>query len=129
MIKTERRDEYESIIKVYKKIRKGYQTRLIMVKEENGEIITDESKVIERWRTYFEELLNRPEPDNPVEPIILFGPELEIKAPTMYDVISAIKRLRNIKSPGIDKIPAEIWKYGGDVLEGKLYDLITIIWR
>ena len=96
-----------------RKIRKGYQARPNMVKGENGEIITDDNKVIERWMTYFEKVLNRPEPENPVEPIIPFGPEIEIEAPTRYDVKNAIKKLRNNKSPGIDNIPAEIWKYGG----------------
>ena len=100
-----------------------------MIKGEDGEILTDENKVIERWKTYFEDLLNRPEPDNPAEQATFYGPELEIEAPTRMDVKNAIKRLRNNKSPGIDNIPAEIWKYGGDILTDKMHDLITIIWR
>ena len=73
--------------------------------------------------------MNRPEPNDPFPDIILYGPEIEIEEPTIGEVKTAIKTLRNNKSPGKDNIPSEIWKLGGEVLENRLYKLIGMIWR
>ena len=101
-----------------------------MVKDSNGDLITGEDQVIERWRTYFEELLNRLDPENPIEEYHLIEAEDEIDEPTVEVVKRAIKRLKNNRSPGNDNIPSEIWKYGGDILlEERLHSLIRKIWN
>ena len=100
-----------------------------MIKDKNGEILIGDEDVRGRWREHFEELLNRPDPVNPISEEIFYGPELELEPPTREETIRAIKRLKNNKSPGKDNIPSEIWKYGGEMIQEKLHDLIITIWN
>ena len=41
----------------------------------------------------------------------------------------AIQSMRNNKSPGIDNIPAELYKKGGGLLRNKIHSLIKGIWK
>ena len=50
-----------------KKIKNGYQERSRIVKDANGTIMEPDDKVLEIWRSYFYELLNREDPVNPIE--------------------------------------------------------------
>ena len=100
-----------------------------MIKNNQGDILTVESEVMNQWETYFQDLLNRPEPNNPIRHEAYQGPQPNIEEPTRTDLKRAIGKLKNNKSPGADNIPAEFWKGGGEVLEVKLYDLLILIWR
>ena len=57
------REEYMGI----RKIKNDYQTSSRIVKNANGTIMEQEDKVLEIWRSYFYELLNREDPVNPIE--------------------------------------------------------------
>ena len=113
-----------------KSIRTGYQARERMIKSKNGEIITGEMEVMERWKEHFEELLNPPTENNlgNNDNRTIQGPEEEMPEISLEEVKRAIKHLRNNKSPGKDGIPSEIWKGGGDILEERLHRLMKIIW-
>ena len=100
-----------------------------MIKDDQGNMITEEEKVMNEWKNYFVELLNRPEPDDPITGTLFYGPEIEIEEPNIIEVKTAIKTLRNNKSPGRDNIPSEIWKMGGEILENRLYRLTRMIWK
>ena len=119
------RDAFQGI----KRIRRGYQARPTMIKNNQGDILTVESEVMNQWETYFQDLLNRPEPNNPIRHEAYQGPQPNIEEPTRTDLKRAIGKLKNNKSPGADNIPAELGKGGGEVLEVKLYDLLILIWR
>jgi len=41
----------------------------------------------------------------------------------------SVKKLKKIKSPGTDNIPAELIKTGGTALIKELHKLISAIWR
>ena len=38
--------------------KKGYQPRINIVKDENGDLITDSHSIMARWRNHFSQLLN-----------------------------------------------------------------------
>lgn len=82
------------------------------------------------WRQYFQNLLNCPPPtedldDNPQDP----AEEEEVEPLNFEEIKNAIMRLKNNKAPGIDNLPSELWKYGGEALQSRLYNLIKMIWE
>lgn len=86
---------------------------------------------MERWKQYFEELLN-----TNVTVQETTDPRLErerdepgmVEPPNIRDVARAISKLKNNKAPGIDNIPGELLKYGGEQIAAALLELINKIW-
>ncbi len=74
------------------------------VKAKDGRILTTENEEAERWKTHFEEVLNRPEPEITAEPKPGCELELDIRPPTFQEVKAAIISLKNDK--------AQIFKLG-----------------
>jgi hypothetical protein len=57
-----------------------------------------------------------------------FGPDPEIKEPSLFEVEETIKELNN-KTPGEDNITAELLTCGGAHLWRMTHEIITEIWR
>ena len=53
--------------------------------------------------------------------------ELEEEPSDILDIEIAIQSMNNNKSPGIDNIPAELYKTGGGLLLNKIHSLIKRI--
>ena len=49
-------------------------------------------------------------------------------APDQEEVNQAIAQMNNGKSPGMDAIPAEVLKYGGDRLKELVFEVISHVW-
>jgi len=110
--------------------RKGFQARTEMVKDENDNLITDSTGVLNTWKNYFDQLLNVEfESDREIENFEFHTADPMIDEPTISEVKSAIKKLKNYKAPGIDLIPAELMKWGGGRLTEEIQKLITLIWN
>ena len=65
-----------------------------------------------RWKEHFEEILNRPQPENPIV-VVNEGNEIKeinIGLISKDEIIKAMKKLKNGKSGGIDGITTEILK-------------------
>jgi len=79
------------------------------IKDRDGTILTDEKLIKERWKSYFEELLNVVEnPRDPLEQVeAVEGPEDEISRTAIE---KAVKQMRNNKAPGPSGITAEMIK-------------------
>ena len=112
----------------------GPQTKQpVHLKSSDGlEIFTDSKSVMARWSEYFQKVLNVP---GDIEPEVLeniqkrsVNTALDEK-PTMYEMISAIKGLKDEKAPGGDGITAEVWKYGGANLSNRLHRWIIKVWE
>uniref|UniRef100_A0A1B0DDF9 Endonuclease/exonuclease/phosphatase domain-containing protein n=1 Tax=Phlebotomus papatasi TaxID=29031 RepID=A0A1B0DDF9_PHLPP len=82
------------------------------INDERGNIITDGDKINQRWKTYYDKLLNEEFPsefsttETPVE-----GPLLPIEVEEVRDAVRAMK---NAKATGPDSIPTELWKKMGE---------------
>ena len=116
------RDQFKGV----KGVRDGYQARTNLVKDKDGKMLINEEEIKERWKEYFSELLNRPDPRNPLE-------DQEANHEALVDItedeiIAAIKHLKNNKAAGVDNICAELLKNGGPILQAKLVDLFKLIW-
>ena len=102
------------------------------VKSKSGGILEDPEQVSYRWKEHFLELLNTTFSqdetvlDNLPEPpfISLHNDE---PPPTSEEVSSVINKLRNGKSPGIDRIPPRMIKAGESVVVDVLTKLFKLI--
>ena len=99
------------------------------VKDRQGNSIMGEEGQRKRWREHFEELLNRPSPENPPE-ITPADADLDIDCsePTKEEIRTAIKQLKSGKAAGPDNIQAEVLKVDLEKTVDFLYPLFKKIW-
>ena len=100
-------------------------TQVKRIKDENGIVLADEEEIKSRWKTYFERLLNEENPRTVFED----GHANEGLCPivTRCEVKQALKRMKNGKATGPDKIPVEVWKSLGEEGIDILWDLMRKI--
>ena len=98
-----------------KQMRKKKEYNMMNIKDKEGNIITEEDRIMERWKQYFEELteaqIDRTEEREEREAITDIQ---EIENIQEKEVIDAIEKLKVGKAPGIDNITPEMIKYMGD---------------
>nr|KAG5692145.1 hypothetical protein BaRGS_020693 [Batillaria attramentaria] len=120
------RDLYATIKKLSGKFSKPERP----VKDKEGKPIPDEEGQRKRWIEHFEELLNRPVPQNPPDiPPAQDDMPIDCDAPTKEEIRKAIKQLRNGKATGPDNIPAEALKADVETSTEMLYPLFRKIWE
>jgi len=103
-------EEQVKIYKIEKARQRSTQDKMAVniIKDKDGTILTDEKLVQERWKFYFEELLNKENPRDPLEYVeTVEGREDEI---SRMEIEKAIKQVRSNKAPGPSGITAEMIK-------------------
>jgi hypothetical protein len=99
------------------------------VREDDGTVIHSAERKLDRWREYYDSLLNRPAP---TEPMFAIRPnrfsDVRDDPPDLAEVERAIKSLRSQSAPGEDGISAELLKAGGLPLAQHLTRLVQKIW-
>ena len=103
-----------------------------LLSADGSSLLTDKEAILKRWAEHFDGVLNRPSPINDEAinrlPQVECNPLLD-KLPTVSETVKAIKLLSSGKAPGLDAIPAEIYKAGGPPVAEKLTELFHIMWR
>lgn len=108
--------------KTIKNLRKNKQYEIKQVKGKNNEIITDDQEIMQRWKEYFNELLNNHQyRQEDREEEIEFTEHYERLEPiTIEEIEESIKKLKRGKSAGHDRISPEmiinLGKYGKELL-------------
>ena len=100
------------------------------MKDKNGTVLTSDEDQLKRWREHFEELLNRPPPQNP--PYIASAEEvLQIKCerPSKAGIEKTIHQMKRVEASGPDKIPAKAINADIETSTEILHDLIGKIWE
>ena len=100
------------------------------IKDKNGNVLTSDEDQLKRWREHFEELLNRPPPQNP--PDITQAEEvlqINCERPSKAEIEKAIHHMKRGKASGPDKIPAEAIKADIETSTEILHDLLGKIWE
>jgi hypothetical protein len=109
-------------------IKKGYQPRTNLVKDERGDLVADTHNILNRWKNYLCQLLNvhgagdvRQTEMHTAEPFVPESSASELEV--------AVGKLKKYKSAGVDQIPAELIQAGGETLRSEIYKLIKLIWN
>ena len=100
------------------------------VNDKTGSQIVGEEQQRKRWVEHFDELLNRPPPQNP--PVILpAAQDLDIESGplTRDEIRMAMRQLESGKAPGPDGILCEALKADRETTVDMLYPLFEKIWE
>ena len=103
-----------------------------LLSADGSTLLKEKSTIKTSWREHFSTLLNRPSTVGPIvldqipqKPVIT---SLDLP-PTIDEILKAIRQTSSGKSPGMDGIPAEIFKSAGPVALKALHSLLTSIWE
>jgi hypothetical protein len=102
--------------------KKGYQPRNNVVIDEKGDMVADFHSILARWRNNFVQLLNV-HGVNDVMQTQTHTAEPLVPEPSNSEFEMAIEKLKSHKSPGIDKIPAELIKAVGRTIHSEIHKL------
>ena len=100
------------------------------VKDKEGKTIFGPEVQLNRWREYFDQLLNRPPPESQPE-ILPARNDLPIvtEPPSKKEIAAAITSLKSHKAAGPDHIPPEALKADTDTSVEILYALFEKVWQ
>lgn len=112
-----------------KELTRQRQSHVSTIQDKNGKCLTESNDVTERWTEYCRDLYNHPTQG---DTSVLVAPE-----PTNDDdfpilrqeVEAAVRALKNGKSAGLDNIPAELIKNGGETMIELLIKICNQIWK
>jgi hypothetical protein len=91
------------------------------MKDENGNLIADPQNVFNRWKNFFNQVLNV-HGVHDVRQMDVHTSEPLVPEPSLVEV-------ERYKSPGTDNIPAELLKAGGETLYSEIHRLICCTWN
>ena len=81
-----------------------------------------------KWRNHFSQLLNV-HGITDVGQTEIHKAEPPVPEPSAFEVELAIEKLKSHRSPGIDHIPAEMYKARGRTIHSHIHELINSIWN
>ena len=122
----------KTVYDVTKKLTNEKRKAVNSVRDKSGQLITGESQKRSRWKEYFEEILNRPEPENsigqPNTDEILERVNVKTDHISAGEIRRAMSDVKNRKAPGRDGITVELLKADNIITESILEELFRVIW-
>ena len=122
------RNESKKFFEGIRKIQRGFIPRTKWCRDNSGNLVTDETEILNLWYDYFKNLLNKNN-GSVQQTVTYFGPDLYIPAPDISEVHDIIKKLKNNRAPGDDGINPELIKYASKDLWKSIHKLIVEIWN
>jgi hypothetical protein len=116
------RDLYKGI----NEFKKGYQHRINIINDENGNLLADPQQVLNRWKYFFNQVLNV-HGVHDVRQMDIHTAVPLVPEPSHVEVEIAMGKLKSYKSPDTDQIPAELIKVGGEKLYSEIHRFICSI--
>ena len=106
------------------------QSKVNSIKDKNGDIIMEKSKIMKRWTEYCTELYNYElQGDDRVLDTENSQSDDKVNDILKSEVEEAVKMLKKGKSPGIDNIPGELIQAGGEDMITALHNICNQIWK
>ena len=101
----------------------------ILIKDKDGKLLATVSKQNTRWAEHIRGL-NRPPPDQTSE-ILEADNDLDIdtSAPTVDEIITAIKSLKSLKAPGLDNLYVKLFEADPAIAASNLHPLFQCTWN
>ena len=122
--------EFSTVYKITKQLCGNNTIHSMPVKDKQGKVVTTEREQAAKCVQHFEEVLNRPDPDEPADPPPSESYlDIDTGPPGIAEVRSAIENLKNGKAPGIDSLQAELLKADIGTTSRLLTDLFCKIWE
>jgi hypothetical protein len=109
-------------------VKKGYQPRTRIVRDEKGDFVADSHSIMVRWKIFFSQILNVHGVSD-VRQAEIHAAEPLVPESSAWEVELAIEKLKSHKSPSIDQIPAELIKAGSRTIGCVIHKLIIAIWN
>ena len=128
------KNDIGGVYRIVRKLTGKHKRRPANVKDDEGNLITNTTAKQTQWKDYFEKLLNNvitdPNQRNKLLNSSVRFPRLDVneEPPTTTEILSAIKKLKNGKSPGLDNINAELLKHGNLELAEELRTIYECTW-
>ena len=104
--------------------------------DSQGNLLTNSNDRLNRWREYFDGLLNVPTTVQPttisniyIPPIPREEEDRQNNPPTLAELEQAIGQMKSGKAAGIDDITADVLKAGGHVLAKRILLLFLDVWE
>ena len=98
------------------------------VKDGQGNLLTRDKDISNRWKEHFETVLNRPIPPEEDIPSAQEDLNIDTRVIRLEEVEMAIQQLKNNKAPGEDGLFPEMFKSADDRLTMTLHKLFNKIW-
>jgi hypothetical protein len=98
------------------------------VKDENGDLLADSHNILNRWKTYFSQLLNVHNISDVWQREVHMADPV-IPGPNRLEVEIAIAKLKKYKLQGSDEIPVELIQARGEILLSAIHKLINFVWN
>jgi hypothetical protein len=108
--------------------KRGYEPRNNLVKDENGNLLSDSHNILNRWKNYFSQFSNVHNVGD-VRQIEVHIAEPLVPGPSRLEVEIAIAKLKKYKAPDSDQITAELIEGGGQILLFAFHKLINSVWN
>ena len=103
------------------------------VKGKDGELRSDDREVRDRWKEYFEELLNvKDERSVDVSGLgveIVQSEEREEREISLSEVKKALMKVKMGKAAGVDGVTGEMLRFGGEVVSRWLWTICKVAWE
>ncbi len=120
---------------IVKRLRGEWRSKLRVIKGKDGRALHTKEEIKARWTEYCEELFNgKIDCKDRVKQLEDISPPSEEDrdndSKILYEeVLRAVKKMKNHKSPGADGITAEMIKAGGEKLTKEIHRVCNQIWN
>ncbi|CAE1309458.1 unnamed protein product [Acanthosepion pharaonis] len=95
----------------------------------DGSILTEVAEKVNRWRKHFDVLLNHQPPAVQLDLQLADGTyNCSVDPPTIQEILSALRQLRNNKAPGEDVIPVKVYKALPYIFASWLHRVFNAVW-